>query len=183
MKDDSLPPILRVDNPILATVFGATLATKRTTAENIVGKHDYNQLIIEPFANPFRSYPLSEDYANFYQLFQQQTTCYILNTDSFNDKNISSETTLAIIESIIHNQVKFIPFDPIQNVSYLPIKDYYVNFTEKSYLDTLKIRMNNRLDFMLEKNKENHGYHALPLEAIQTMEKIIQEIDSIPCNN
>lgn len=32
MKDDSLPPVLRIDDPTLATAFGATLATKRSSA-------------------------------------------------------------------------------------------------------------------------------------------------------
>ncbi|KLD60751.1 hypothetical protein WP50_07730, partial [Lactiplantibacillus plantarum] len=62
MKDDSLPPVIKVDDPVLAATFGATLATKRSSAENIIGNVDRNALVIEPFANPFRVYPLSEDY-------------------------------------------------------------------------------------------------------------------------
>lgn len=71
MKDDSLPPVIKIEDPSLAAVFGATLATKRSTAENVVGEVT-DQLVIEPFANPFRCYPLQEDYQDFKDLFQKQ---------------------------------------------------------------------------------------------------------------
>ena len=35
MKDGSLPPLLKIDDPVLATTMGCTLATKRTSAENL----------------------------------------------------------------------------------------------------------------------------------------------------
>ncbi len=38
MKDDSLPPIIKINDPVLAASFGATLATKRSDAENITTK-------------------------------------------------------------------------------------------------------------------------------------------------
>lgn len=47
MKDDSLPPVIKLDNPTLAATFGITLATKRSTAENVVNA-DRNSLVIEP---------------------------------------------------------------------------------------------------------------------------------------
>ena len=37
MKDDSLPPIIKINDPVLAASFGATL-TKRSDAENITTK-------------------------------------------------------------------------------------------------------------------------------------------------
>nr|WP_256592677.1 hypothetical protein [Veillonella atypica] len=35
MKDKTLPPILKIDDPILASTMGATLATRRSTAEKL----------------------------------------------------------------------------------------------------------------------------------------------------
>ncbi len=58
MKDDTLPPVVKLEDPDLAAAFGVTLATKRSTAENVIGDVDRDHLVIEPFANPFRSYPL-----------------------------------------------------------------------------------------------------------------------------
>ena len=131
MKDDNLPPVIKVADPVLAAVFGLTLATKRSTAEHLIGPVDLDQLVIEPYANPFRSYPLAEDYLNFRELFQKQkTSCYILNTGAYNGKNIPPSITLAIIEKIIEEQAAFVPFDSIEHVTYLPIDGYEVDFDE-----------------------------------------------------
>lgn len=90
MKDDSLPPIIKINDPVLAASFGATLATKRSDAENITTKRQLDELVIEPFANPFRVYPLREDYQAFRELFlKQQTACYVLNTGYFDDKKLN----------------------------------------------------------------------------------------------
>ena len=51
MKDKTLPPILKVDDPILAATMGATLATRRSTAEKLDDHVDPNALVIEPYAN------------------------------------------------------------------------------------------------------------------------------------
>ena len=86
MKDDSLPPVLRIDDPTLATAFGATLATKRSSAENVTNG-DTNQLIIEPFANPFRAYPFRRRLSGISNAFESgRTKCYVLNTGNYNGK-------------------------------------------------------------------------------------------------
>ena len=68
MKDDSLPPLVRIHDPLMASTMGCTLMTKRSNAENVLGLHD--ELVIEPYANPFRVYPLVEDYRKFCRLFE-----------------------------------------------------------------------------------------------------------------
>ncbi len=173
MKDDSLPPVVKIDDPVLAAVFGLTLATKRSTAENLVGEVDMEALVIEPYANPFRSYPLGEDYQNFRELFQKQATdCYILNTGAFNGKNISTKVTLASIETIIEQPDAFIPFDSIDGLSYLPLDDFVVDFTQVTYLEKVQARMQNRLDFILKQN----DFNRLPEEAAQAMENVIDSL-------
>nr|WP_207871612.1 phosphoenolpyruvate carboxykinase (ATP) [Enterococcus sp. DIV2402]MBO0463032.1 phosphoenolpyruvate carboxykinase (ATP) [Enterococcus sp. DIV2402] len=173
MKDDSLPPVVKIDDPVLAAVFGLTLATKRSTAENLVGEVDLEALVIEPYANPFRSYPLGEDYQNFRELFQKQATdCYILNTDAFNGKNIPAKVTLASIETIIEQPDAFVPFDSIDGLSYLPLDDFVVDFTQVTYLEKVQARMQNRLDFILKQN----DFNRLPEEAAQAMENVIDSL-------
>ena len=70
MKDPTLPPILRLTDPSLAATMGATLATKRTSAERLAPGVDPNLLVIESYANPFRTYPLSMDYKRFKKLIE-----------------------------------------------------------------------------------------------------------------
>ncbi|HLQ39976.1 MAG TPA: phosphoenolpyruvate carboxykinase (ATP) [Tetragenococcus sp.] len=177
MKDDSLPPVVKINDSILAAVFGLTLATKRTTAENIVGNVDLNQLVIEPYADPFRAYPLAEDYRNFRDLFSKnQIDCYILNTGSYQGKDIPPKVTLTSIEKIISKEAAFEQFGPLKEMAYLPIKGYEVAFSNEEYLKKVKIRLQNRLDYILKENDENEGYDALPSEAEEAMRKILAQL-------
>jgi phosphoenolpyruvate carboxykinase (ATP) len=52
MKDPTLPPVLKLNDSVVASVMGATLATKRTTAERLAEGVDPNALVVEPYANP-----------------------------------------------------------------------------------------------------------------------------------
>lgn len=93
MKDDSLPPIIKITDPIMASDFGCTLATKRTSAENT--SDDRDALVIEPYANPFMVYPLVEDFEKFKALFEKGVACYIINTGEFLGKKLHQATHLA----------------------------------------------------------------------------------------
>lgn len=141
MKDDSLPPVVHITDPTLAATFGATLATKRSSAENLVGNVDRNALVIEPFADPFRAYPLAEDYADFKSLFaQRQVDCYILNTGYYNGKKIPKEVTLGILEDIVNQKMTWQDFGPLEHLSYAPLNDFPVDFTDKDYVAMLRTR-------------------------------------------
>ncbi|AYW51357.1 phosphoenolpyruvate carboxykinase (ATP) [Tetragenococcus halophilus] len=177
MKDDSLPPVVKVEDPILAAVFGLTLATKRSTAENVVGDVDLNQLVIEPYADPFRAYPLAEDYRNFRDLFNKnKTACYILNTDAFHGKDITPQVTLSSIEKIITGEAIFEQFGPIKEMSYLPIEGYELDLNDKKYMKDIHARLQSRLDFILKENNTNEGYDALPEETAEMMRHVISEL-------
>ena len=105
MKDDTLPPILKINSSTLASTLGATLATKRSSAEHGVNS---DELIIEPYANPFRLYPLRNDYNKFKDLFENQNvSCYVINTGYFLKEKVTPEMTLGIIESIVSKTIKF----------------------------------------------------------------------------
>ena len=180
MKDDSLPPILKIEDPKLAAIFGLTLATKRSTAENIIGNADLNQIVIEPFANPFRAYPLSEDFNKFTNLFaSKQTDCYILNTGHFNQSKVKPKDTLNAIETVVDGSAKFIKFGPLDKISYLPIETFEPDFTNSAYLNKLKARMQNRLDFIIQKKSEFDGYNALPEGVEKVIQLIIDDLELI----
>jgi phosphoenolpyruvate carboxykinase (ATP) len=177
MKDDSLPPIVKIEDPSLAAVFGLTLATKRSTAENVVGKVDMDALVIEPFANPFRVYPLAEDFQNFKELFEKQNTdCYILNTGFFNGNKVKPAHTLGSIEAVVDNEAKWVDFGPIKNVKYLEIDGFSPDFNDIDYINKLEFRMKNRLDFINSKKTENEGYNALPEGTQTSVEEIIESL-------
>ena len=173
MKDDALPPVVKVEDPSLAAAFGATLATKRSTAENVRADVDREQLVIEPFANPFRSYPLGEDYQDFYDLFQQRgTACYILNTGFFQGQKVKPSDTLDAIAAIVDGTATFKPFGPLPAMRYLSLPNFAVDFSNSAYRALLRQRLDDRLTFLADKATVADGYDRLPLAATQALEKV-----------
>ena len=70
MKDPTIPPVVKLKGSALASVMGATLATKTSTAERVAAGTDLNAIRIVPYANPFRTYPLVNDYDKFKKLVE-----------------------------------------------------------------------------------------------------------------
>ena len=163
MKDDALPPIVKVNDPTLAAAFGATLATKRSSAENLVGNVDRTALVIEPFANPFRVYPLSEDYADFKQLFeQQQVACYILNTGQFQGQDIPKEVTLAGLEQIVQRQITWQPIDSQAQLSWAQLPEFPLHTLSAQAKQQLQQHLQFRLDWLTD--YQTQSTDSLPTE-------------------
>lgn len=173
MKDDSLPPLVKVDDPVLASALGCTLMTKRSTAENVSG--DLGSLVIEPYANPFRIYPLVDDFEKFHDLFVSGVECYIINTGHYLNQKISKETTLSCIEKVVDHEASFIPFEHLTSFSYLPVDSISVNESDQDYLKLLYDRMAFRLEF-LKQLQDNQVEHPLIAESISKIEGILEEL-------
>ncbi|MBO0432513.1 phosphoenolpyruvate carboxykinase (ATP) [Enterococcus sp. DIV0660C] len=176
MKDDVFPPVVKINDPILAAIFGATLATKRSSAENI-RKEEVDQLVYVPYANPFRVYPLAEDYQAFKELFEKQDTdCYILNTGYFDQKKITPEVTLKSVEAIAKKQAQFLPLGKLSELSYLPVTGFPEPFNEATYQECLYQRLTSRYQFILEQEELLSGYHELPAEAIKSLKGLLKKL-------
>jgi len=106
MKDDALPPLVKITDPRLASILGCTLMTKRSNAENTGAGANLDALVIEPYANPFRVYPLVEDYEKFKALFDKGVDCYIINTGDFLGKKTTThyEFNGSIFKTITENE-------------------------------------------------------------------------------
>ncbi|MBN2289772.1 MAG: phosphoenolpyruvate carboxykinase (ATP) [Candidatus Glassbacteria bacterium] len=122
MKDSTLPPIVRLDNTILATAMGATLMTKRTAAEN-VSPEEMKKLVFEPFANPFRCHALSTDCELFLKLFRSGTACYVFNTGGFWNNSdsdlidVPKELSLRLQQAIVADEIEFDPLKILPGAS------------------------------------------------------------------
>lgn len=174
MRDNSLPPVLKLNDSVTAATFGVTLATKRSSAENVIGGRT-NNLVIEPFADPFRAYPLVEDYHDFKELFENlHLNCYIVNTDDFNGTDIPKEITLNIVEQIAKKEDKWEKFGPFENIEYMPIDGYSVDFNDQSYVNKFKERINTRLSWIKEYN-QNQG--ELPSEIDECLTTILNRLN------
>lgn len=175
MKDPTLPPVIKVTDAVLASTMGATLATKRTSAERLAKGVDPNALVVEPYANPFRTYRLENDYEVFKQLFAVRgVDCYILNTGAFMGKDVTKEITLDALERIIENKGGFKSLG-IDGLEYLPVEGYIPDFSDEEYSKQFIARMNDRVEFIKSKDTLRGGYDKLPKEALDAMIKAAQK--------
>ncbi|EHJ52479.1 phosphoenolpyruvate carboxykinase (ATP) [Streptococcus macacae] len=172
MKDDSLPPLIRITDPVLAAVMGCTLMTRRSSAENTNSPLD--ALIIEPYANPFRIHPLAEDYFKFKNLFASGVKAYIINTGSYLGQNIPKEDSLAVIEQVVDGKASFKKFSAIKGFDYLAFAHYEIPAFDKTYLKMLHQRMSVRLQYLEAFNQKNP--HPLPNEAILCLKTIVEHL-------
>lgn len=171
MKDPVLPPIVKIEDPVLASTMGATLATKRTSAEKLLPGVDPDALVFEPYANPFRAYPLSEDYQKFKALFEKGVECYIINTGFYLNKKVPKEVTLEILENIVERKAKFV--DWFGGLKTLEIPSFEIRTSDYEYRDLLKFSLEKRIEFLKSKDVENQGYDRLPEECKTSIERMI----------
>jgi phosphoenolpyruvate carboxykinase (ATP) len=177
MKDPTLPPVIKLEDPALASAMGATLATRRTSAERLAPGVDPDVLVMEPYANPFRTYPLSVDYERFKKLIEDGVDCYILNTGSFTDKKIKPEQTLAIIDSIIGEKAEFQRWSPFEHMKVLPLPDYEPDLDNPQYREAFIKRFKDRIAFVRSRETEKGGRDKLPDEALRVLEKILHQLE------
>lgn len=175
MKDPTLPPVLKLKGAELASVMGATLATRRTSAERLAPGVDPNALVVEPYANPFRTYPLADDYNKFRALVaDRDVDCYILNTGDFMGKDITPSITLGILESIVEGKVNFTSWGPFSDIEIMKIDGYIPDLEDASYLNQLQKRMADRVDFVKSCSSEKGGFNKLPHQALEALERVVK---------
>lgn len=177
MKDSTIPPVIKINNSVLASVMGATLATKRSTAERLVEGVDMNALVIESYANPFRTYPLGDDYNKFKELFENRNVeCYIFNTGHFINKKIPKEVTLKILEDIATNKAEFKQLGNLSDIEYMEIEGFEPDMISDEYKDMWKNSISYRKEYLEDLRTSKGGRDKLPEEAIEVLEKLIKEI-------
>ena len=174
MKDPTIPPVVKLKGASLAAVMGATLATKRSSAERLAPGVDPDALVVEPYANPFRTYPLANDYVKFKKLVEEKNVdCYIINTGDFFGKDVKKEVTLGILETIVERKADFKQWGPFEDIEILEWEGYVPDLTDETYVKALKARMNDRLEFVKSRNTFKDGYDKLPEDAFEAIKKVI----------
>ena len=176
MKDDALPPLVKITDPRLASILGCTLMTKRSTAENTGAGANLDALVIEPYANPFRVYPLVEDYEKFKALFDKGVDCYIINTGDFLGKKVTKEVSLGVIETVVDGKAKFELFGGLPGMEYLPVEGYEVPEMNGDYAELIRDRMQFRLDYLKAFNDATPA-HQIPQDALESIKTIERFID------
>lgn len=180
MKDPTIPPIVHLKGASLAAVMGATLATKRSSAERLKPGVDPDALVVEPYANPFRTYPLANDYEKFKKLVAERgVACYILNTGDFMGKKIRKEDTLGILEAVAEGRAQFQPWGPFEDIGLMEWDGFVPNLQDPAYVAQLKARMRDRLQYVQSLSDVEGGFNALPLDAAEAIRKVVDEANTL----
>jgi len=179
MQDPTIPPVLKLKGSSLGAAMGATLATKRTSAERLAEGVDPNALVVEPYANPFRTYPLEMDYTRFKQLIDDGVDCYILNTGVFMGKKVQPKHTLGIIEAIVEGNADFKKWENFSDIEIMELKDFDINLNNEEYRQQFIARLQDRIDFISSRDTEKAGLDKLPADALESLKKVVSEVREI----
>ncbi|MBQ7247828.1 MAG: phosphoenolpyruvate carboxykinase (ATP) [Lachnospiraceae bacterium] len=178
MKDPTLPPILKLTDGAIGAVMGAALATKRSSAENLDADYDATKLVYEPYADPFRAYPLEQDYEKFKYLIEKcNVDCYIINTGFFMDKKVKPSDTLGCIEAVVEGKACFKPWKPLQGIEIMEWPGFIPDMEDEKYLKALKASFIARRNFIASCDVEKDGYNHLPGEALRVVNELIAEVN------
>lgn len=177
MKDPTLPPVIKLSGSALASVMGATLATKRTSAERLAPGVDPNALVVEPYANPFRTYPLADDYTKFKTLFEKNhVDCYILNTGDFMGKKVTPAVTLGALEAIVEGNTSFKKWGNFSDIEIMEVEGFVPDMSDADYVTQLKARMQDRVQYVASRDTEKGGFDKLPADALEALKKVVAEL-------
>ncbi|MBQ4530709.1 MAG: phosphoenolpyruvate carboxykinase (ATP), partial [Lachnospiraceae bacterium] len=177
MKDPTIPPVVKLKGSALASVMGATLATKTSTAERVAAGTDLNAIRIVPYANPFRTYPLVNDYEKFKKLVEEKNVdCYIINTGDFMGKKVQPKDTLGILETIVEGKAEFKKWGNFSDIEIMDWADFNVDLSDANYVAELKSAMETRVKAVEGFATNKEGYDKLPDEALEALKKVVSEI-------
>ena len=178
MKDPTIPPVVKLKGASLASVMGATLATKRSSAERLAPGVDPNKLVVVPYANPFRTYPLANDYSKFKKLVEEKNVdCYIVNTGDFMGKKVQPKDTLGILETIVEGKAEFKKWGPFSDIEIMDWEGFIPDMNDPDYVAQLKARMNDRVNEIKKFATEKDGYDKLPDDALEAIQKVVDELN------
>ena len=178
MKDPTIPPVLKLSGASLGSAMGATLATKRSSAERLAKGVDPNALVVEPYANPFRVYPLATDYTRFKQLIEDGVDCYILNTGDFMGTKVKPAHTLGVIEAIVEGNANFHKWENFSDIEIMDVEGFDASFSNREYAEQFIARMNDRIAFVESRETEKAGIDKLPADALEALQKVVAQAKS-----
>ena len=186
MKDPTIPPVVKLKGSALASVMGATLATKTSTAERVAAGTDLNAIRIVPYANPFRTYPLVNDYDKFKKLVEEKNVaCYIVNTGDFMGEKVKPADTLGILETIVEGKAQFEQWGPFEDIEIMNtwdgqtegFKNFKADLGDADYKAQLKGAMETRVKAVEDFATKKEGYDKLPDEALAALKKLVDALN------
>ena len=136
--------------------------------------------MVEPYANPFRTYPLANDYEKFKKLVaEKNVACYIINTGDFMGKKVQKEDTLGILEAVVEGKAQFKPWGPFSDIEILEWEGFVPDLSDHVYVEQLKARMQDRLNYVEGLKDAEGGFNMLPTDAAEAIRKVVDQANSL----
>ena len=130
-----------------------------------------------PYANPFRTYPLVNDYEKFKKLVEEKNVdCYIVNTGDFMGKKVQKEDTLGVLEAIVEGKTNFKQWGPFEDIEIMDWEGFVPDLNDAEYKAALKNAMQNRVNAVEKFATDKDGYDKLPDEALAALKKLVEEL-------
>ena len=177
MKDPTLPPVLKISSPALSVALGATLSNMKFSPRDTDLLKESEPLSIQPFANPFRTWPVGQEYQAYRKLLEEhKVESFVLNTGYFMGSPVSKEVSISLVELIISGEAQFVPWKPLEGLEILEIKGYPASLEEASYRQPFVQRLKERLAFLKKMQGSREATGDFPGEAIGLLEKLLAEL-------
>ena len=152
------------------------MATKRTSAESSLPRVDPNAPGYRAFANPFRTYPLSDDFKGSSSYSRRETSiCYIFNTGHFREREDSQELTLNILENIVEGKAGS-EMGTFRRAGDNGTGRLHSGCQRRSYMKLLRDRLVDRFNFIRETVKAKGVASIDCPEAIEVFAKLIERL-------
>ncbi|HNQ46933.1 MAG TPA: phosphoenolpyruvate carboxykinase (ATP) [Syntrophorhabdus sp.] len=189
-KDTSLPPICKVTRSAMAVAMGASLSTLRAKGVENADPRDFERLVIEPFANPFRVHPLVEDCRQFLKLFKSGCECYVMNTHAVGMPghltDIPKTISLSIVTALVRGKIEWKDwraFSGLQipkNGNELFGPDYEKKYSPPTrhpgYLRFLRDRMQDRITFLSNKRDLENDMESIFIDPLVASRTVLDHI-------
>ena len=94
-------------------------------------------------------------------------------------KKVKKEDTLGVIEAVVEGKAKFEKWGPFSDIEIMNWEGFVPDLSDKSYIEQLKARMLDRLNFVKSREEVKGGFDKLPEDAVEAIQKVVEEANSI----
>ena len=120
------------------------------------------------------------DYEKFKKLVaEKNVACYIINTGDFMGKKVQKEDTLGILEAVVEGKAKFETWGPFEDIEIFKWEGFVPDLSDKAYVEQLKARMQDRLNYVTKLDSEEGGFNKLPEDAAAAIKKVVDEANTL----
>ena len=90
-------------------------------------------------------------------------------------KKVQPKDTLGILETIVEGKANFKPWGHFSDIEIMEWEGFVPDMNDKEYLEQLKARMTDRVQFVKSLETVKEGYDKLPADALEAIEKVLKE--------